>query len=139
MSEALLPNLAALPPGGGRIPRLISEAFSKIPADTHPIKSVSAIELTRKSGRKGLAALTTYRETNYGTGTQKITFYLGLLSHLSDRATVAIIAHELAHAWLNEYVKPAQSKKREKEADELARKWGFSAELLALEQETVRD
>lgn len=47
-----------------------------------------------------------------------------------------MIAHELAHAWLNEHVRPAQSQKREKEADSLAGIWGFEAELAELDRET---
>ena len=50
-------------------------------------------------------------------------------------AAEAVIAHELAHAWLNEHDRPESSPKREAEADELARLWGFGPELEALEKE----
>ena len=66
---------------------------------------------------------------------QTITFYSDLLDGLSDMAAEAVIAHELAHAWLNEHVKPEESQSREKEADELARDWGFGPELDALDHE----
>ena len=66
---------------------------------------------------------------------QTITFYTDLLNALSDNAAEAVIAHELAHAWLNEHVRPEESKEREAEADRLARQWGFGPELDALDSE----
>jgi len=49
-----------------------------------------------------------------------------------------VIAHGLSHAWLNEHLHPDESGKREREADDLARVWGFGSELDALEEaETV--
>jgi Zn-dependent protease with chaperone function len=66
---------------------------------------------------------------------QTITFYSSLFDALSDRAAQAVIAHELAHAWLNEHVRPEESRRRELEADALAREWGFGAELDALDRE----
>jgi predicted SprT family Zn-dependent metalloprotease len=66
---------------------------------------------------------------------QTITFYSSLLDALSDSAAMAVIAHELAHAWLNEHVKPEESREREREADALAKKWGFGPELDALDRE----
>lgn len=67
---------------------------------------------------------------------QTITFYTDLLYRLSDDAKAAVIAHELAHAWLNEHERPEQSKRREKQADDLAREWGFGEELAQLDKET---
>ncbi len=67
---------------------------------------------------------------------QRIELYLDILLQLSDRSKVAVVAHELAHAWLNDNVRPEQSKRREMESDELARKWGFGVELDALAKET---
>lgn len=66
---------------------------------------------------------------------QTITFYSHLLDALSERAAVGVIAHELAHAWLNEHERPEESRKRELEADNLARRWGFGPELDALDRE----
>lgn len=69
-------------------------------------------------------------------GVQSITFYTDLLEQLSEKASVGVIAHELAHAWLNEHVSPEESQVREREADELARSWGFGKNLDALDLET---
>ena len=37
--------------------------------------------------------------------------------------------------WLNEHVEPEESRTREVEADDLARRWGFGPELDALSRE----
>lgn len=66
---------------------------------------------------------------------QTITFYSFLLDALSDEAAVGVMVHELAHAWLNEHVRPEESRAREREADALARDWGFGPELEALDRE----
>jgi hypothetical protein len=96
----------------------------------------------------GLVGLTVWGDLEYGvegrsgasdeirSGRQTLSFYTELLNQLSEDAYVGVIAHELAHAWLNEYVVPENSHAREAEADELARMWGFGKELDALEQET---
>lgn len=70
------------------------------------------------------------------SGAHTITFYTGLMDRLSDRAVVAVMVHELAHAWLNEHLRPEASKFREDDADMLAEMWGFEPELDALEAET---
>ncbi len=49
---------------------------------------------------------------------------------------MGVIAHELAHAWLNEHSYPEDSTKREREADELARSWGYGEYLDALAAES---
>lgn len=67
--------------------------------------------------------------------TQSLSFYSQLIDGLSDPAATAVIAHELAHAWLNEHVSPRESREREREADALARSWGFGPELDALDAE----
>ncbi len=93
---------------------------------------------------KGLVGLTTYccvEVDNISRGrkdeaAQTITFYNELLDRLSNQASIGVIAHELAHSWLNEHVSPDASKRREKEADELAKKWGYAKYLDALEAET---
>ena len=96
---------------------------------------------------EGLVGLTRYccvRNGNdpgsaKGPPTQTITFYSDLFDEISDRSAVGVIAHELAHAWLNEHVGPEASKKREEEAYELARRWGFGEywDVLAAETEPV--
>ena len=90
----------------------------------------------------GLVGLTTYccvtsdRDEARKPAVQRITFYSELLDEISDDSAVGVIAHELAHAWLNEYHKPEDSRNREKEADELARRWGYGKYLDALAAET---
>lgn len=51
------------------------------------------------------------------------------LQQHDDDIAMAIIAHELAHYHLKHYVKPCggeEGLKREGDADELAKKWGFN-------------
>ena len=87
----------------------------------------TTVGLTRYSDLKFLLVFSRPKQT--------ITFYSSLFDALSDRAALAVIAHELAHAWLNEHVRPEESRSREHEADDLARQWGFGAELDALDRE----
>ena len=89
----------------------------------------------------GLVGLTRWGEIEELSGSrpggrQTIHFYKELLGELSESAAIAVMAHELAHAWLNEHVNPSASALREKEADDLAVSWGFGTELKALEDET---
>ncbi|MDA4127492.1 MAG: M48 family metalloprotease, partial [Thaumarchaeota archaeon] len=93
----------------------------------------------------GLVGLTRYQMQEYRTGGRYrdapssrhiITFYSSLLGQLSDDSVVAVMAHELAHAWLNEHIGPEASMRREEDADMLAEMWGFSKELAALAEET---
>jgi hypothetical protein len=67
---------------------------------------------------------------------QRIGLYQDILLQLSERARVAVVAHELAHAWLNDDVGADDSQQREAESDALARKWGFGGELEVLSEET---
>ncbi len=114
-----------------RFDRLLSGVLSRIPPGASPVSSVRRVSL-RKVGRlPGLVGL-----TRWSSGRQTITFYSSLLDALSDQAYSAIIAHELAHAWLNEHERPEQSAARERQADELADSWGFSRELAELARET---
>jgi hypothetical protein len=46
-----------------------------------------------------------------------------------------VVAHELAHAWLNEHVSQVLETEG-READELARAWGCGRYVEALEAET---
>jgi Zn-dependent protease with chaperone function len=116
----------------------------KIPADVLPIKTVIAVRMKRKGRMRGLVGLTTWGKKTSGEADvgnqQTITFYSSLLDGLSGRARAGVVAHELAHAWLNEHVRPEQSTQREQETDELAKRWGFSEELAQLdaEAETIR-
>ena len=127
-----------------RLEDLLSEALARIPKGIQPIKSVQSVRSRARGPSAGFVGLTTYsladrygqRSSSPGGGAkQTITFYRELLDLLSDRATVAVIVHELAHAWLNEHVSPEESKERERETDELVARWGFSEELGALDSE----
>ncbi|MDA4117641.1 MAG: hypothetical protein OK455_04780 [Thaumarchaeota archaeon] len=126
---------------------LVDEVLSKFPKDELPIRTVKRIQSRKRGGMRGLVGLTTYSvgpEEGKGrgrgrksAGTQKLTFYSELLDKLSNPAAMGVIAHELAHSWLNEHVGPEASSKREREADELARRWGYGEYLDALQAETV--
>lgn len=115
---------------------LFSETLAGIPRDVAPIESVRRVGVRRKGGAEGLVGLTRWRSGGGPhDGTQTLTFYTGLFDRLSPAAKRAVIAHELAHAWLNEHKWPEESKRREREADALARSWGFGAELDQLDGE----
>lgn len=117
---------------------LLTEALKRPPRDVPRVTSVRSIVLSHHPTRT-LVGLTKYSRVRhiivFSKPRQTMTFYSDLLSQLSDRAAEGVIAHELAHAWLNEHVVPAESPEREKEADHLAREWGFGAELDALDRE----
>lgn len=121
-----------------RFSRLFGEATRRPPREGPRITTVSSVTLSRRPTRTTVG-LTRYSRVRYflvlSRPRQTITFYAPLLGALSDPAAMAVIAHELAHAWLNEHVRPEESKEREREADALARKWGFGAELDALDRE----
>ena len=131
-----------------RLRKLVTEALSKFPENVEPFRSISRIQMRKRGKMKGLVGLTTYScvflqkrgkrgNRDQAKVTQTITFYNELLQELSDLAAVGVIAHELAHSWLNEHVFPEASKKREMEADELARRWGYGKYLDALKAETM--
>ena len=125
---------------------LLIHALSRIPRGTPPIRSLTKVRLRKRGSLEGLVGLTRLMMSGYGiTGTDAgvegfgshiVTFYTGLLNRLSDPSVLAIMAHELAHAWLNEHVKPEESRRREREADRLAEQWGFREELEVLASET---
>jgi len=120
-----------------RFQRLFMEAASRPPPDVPRIKTVRLVQLSRRP-TKTVVGLTRYSRVRFFLLThprQTITFYSYLFDALSERAAVAVIAHELAHAWLNEHEGPEESKSREIEADDLARRWGFGPELAALDRE----
>ncbi len=120
-----------------RFSRLFAEAASRPPSDVPRIKTVRLVRLSRRP-TKTMVGLTRYSRVRFfllAHPRQTITFYSYLFDALSERAAVAVIAHELAHAWLNEHERPEESRKREIEADDLARRWGFGPELDALDRE----
>lgn len=121
-----------------RFIRLFSAANTRPPSTVPRITTVRSVSLSRRP-TKTTVGLTRYSRVRYflvvSRPRQTITFYSSLLDSLSDLAATAVIAHELAHAWLNEHVRPEESGRRELEADELARAWGFGPELDALDRE----
>ena len=125
-------------PGNPRIRRMFDEANERPPKDVPRIMSVRSVTVSRRP-TKTMVGLTRYSRTRFflvlSRPRQTITFYSSLLDELSDPAATAVIAHELAHAWLNEHVRPEESREREREADDLAREWGFGPELDALDRE----
>jgi hypothetical protein len=128
-----------------RFRNLFLSTVSRIQNAGLPVKSVTRVKLRKRGTLRGLVGLTTFSVEGYQMnqkgefkpkGQHEITFYSSLLDRLSEDAVVAVIAHELAHAWLNEHVGPEASKQREEDADLLAEMWGFQSELRALEKET---
>jgi len=121
-----------------RFRRLFRQANRRPPAQIPRITTVKSIALSRRP-TKTMVGLTRHSRVRYllvfSRPRQTITFYSSLLGSLSDLAATAVIAHELAHAWLNEHVRPEESVEREHEADALAREWGFGPELDALDRE----
>lgn len=121
-----------------RFLRILRDAVTRPPASVPRISTVRSVILSPHSTRTTVG-LTRYHDVKYffvlSRPEQKITFYSELLDSLSDRAAEAVIAHELAHAWLNEHVRPEESAERERDADRLARDWGFGPELDALDRE----
>jgi hypothetical protein len=121
-----------------RFRRLFREAVRRPPESIPKITSVRSVVLSNRP-TKITVGLTRYSDLKFhivlSRPKQTITFYSSLFDALSDRAALAVIAHELAHAWLNEHVRPEQSRNRELEADSIAREWGFGAELDALDRE----
>jgi hypothetical protein len=120
-----------------RFTRLFKQATLRPPRDTPRITTVRSASLSRHPTRTtvGLTKYSRVRYLFFSRPRQTITFYSSLMDSLSSPAVLAIIAHELAHAWLNEHVSPEESSNREREADALARKWGFGPELDALDKE----
>ena len=122
----------------------MGEVLSNFPLEVPSLQSVVEIRM-KKRAIQGTVGLTTYRSSrsdfrserkSADNGAQVITFYSELLDQLSDDAAKGVIVHELAHAWLNEHVSPQSSRSREREADEVARIWGFGRYLEALDAET---
>ncbi|HMD79220.1 MAG TPA: M48 family metalloprotease [Nitrososphaerales archaeon] len=121
-----------------RFLRILRDALSRPPPSVPRVTTVRSVNLSSRPTKRTVG-LTRYFDVRYlmvlSRPVQTITFYSELLDALSDKAAEGVIAHELAHAWLNEHVRPEESAEREAEADKLAREWGFAPELDALDQE----
>ena len=124
---------------------LFLSTASRVSNSGLPVRSVTKVKLRKRGTLRGLVGLTTFSVEGYQMsqkgefrpkGRHEITFYSSILDRLSEDAVVAVMAHELAHAWLNEHVGPEASKQREQDADILAEMWGFEPEIQALEKET---
>ena len=123
---------------------LLNECLDRIPKSGRAVRLHTEIRLRRRGTLPGVVGLTTFYVDGYApngvakeeSGAHTITFYTNLMDKLTDRAVVAVMAHELAHAWLNEHLRPEASKTRENDADMLAEMWGFEAELTALAEQT---
>ena len=58
------------------------------------------------------------------------------LSEFSEKAVIGVLAHEFAHVALDQpFLPPEEAERNEKEADELATKWGFAEEIKLLQKE----
>jgi len=123
---------------------LLHECLDRIPNSGRPVQLRTEIRLRRQGTLPGVVGLTTFCVEGYAPngiareeeGAHTITFYTHFMDKLTDRAVVAVMAHELAHVWLNEHLRPEASKTREDDADMLAEMWGFEAELAALAEQT---
>ena len=123
---------------------LLHECLERIPGSGRPVRLRTEVRLRKRGDLPGVVGLTTYTVKGYAPngvaeeelGSHTITFYTSLMDQLTDRAVLAVMAHELAHAWLNEHLRPEASKTREDDADMLAEMWGFGTELAALAEET---
>jgi hypothetical protein len=135
---------ATLRIGNPRLMALFVECLSRIPKNGNPIRLDTDVRLRSRGRLAGLVGLTTFSVVGYATrgvkrrpsGSHTLTFYGDLMGQLSDKAVMAVMAHELAHAWLNEHVSPEASASREEDADILAEMWGFEDELGSLAEET---
>ena len=127
-----------------RYRNLFVECLERVPASGHRIHFQTEIRTRKHGSLPGVVGLTTFCVEGYApngvaeesSGAHTITFYTNLLDQLTDKAVLAVMAHELAHAWLNEHLRPEASKVRENDADMLAEMWGFESELSALAEET---
>lgn len=130
------------------IRRALEEVLARLPVEALNIPTLNSISSRKTSDAGSLAGLTrriTYERTvRFGLGktqtdevvVQKVELYRDMMMQLSLSSGEAVIAHELAHAWLNDNIAPDDSAIREEECDALAEKWGFVDELRALADET---
>jgi hypothetical protein len=127
-----------------RYRKLFMTCLDRVPKSGHRIALRTEIRTRKRGTLPGVVGLTTFMVGGYApngvaceeSGAHIITFYTILMDQLSDEAVMAVMAHELAHAWLNEHLRPEASKAREDDADMLAEMWGFESELAALAAET---
>jgi hypothetical protein len=141
--HGLLPN-SQLRIENPRYRNLFMECLERVPKSGHRIHLQTEIRTRKRGYLPGVVGLTTFCVGGYApngvaeesSGSHTITFYTNLLDQLTDRAVMAVMAHELAHAWLNEHLRPEASRVREDDADMLAEMWGFESELAALAEET---
>jgi hypothetical protein len=127
-----------------RYKALLHECLHRIPGSGRPVRLRTDIRLKRRGTLPGVVGLTTFYVEGFApngvaneeSGAHTITFYTNLMDKLTDKAVIAVMAHELAHAWLNEHLRPEASKTREDDADMLAEMWGFEEELAALAEQT---
>ena len=127
-----------------RYKSLLGECLGRIPDSGRQVRLHTEIRLRRRGTLPGVVGLTTFYVEGYApngvakeeSGAHTVTFYTNLMDKLTDRAVVAVMAHELAHVWLNEHLRPEASKSREDDADMLAEMWGFQEELSALAEQT---
>jgi len=130
--------------GSPRYMSLLLHSLQRIPDSGRRIQLPAEIRTRKRGSLQGVVGLTTFSIEGYASkgvvdgpsGRHTITFYTDLMDQLSDEAAIAVIAHELAHAWLNEHLRPETSRTREEDADLLAEMWGFRDELDALAAET---
>ena len=138
MRSDILAGRYALSAKETRFRRLFREAVRRPPKSIPRITSVRSVVVSNRP-TKTTVGLTKYSDLKFlmvfSRPKQTITFYSSLFDALSDKAALAVIAHELAHAWLNEHIRPEESRSRELEADRVAREWGFGEELDALDKE----
>ena len=123
---------------------LLHQCLGRIPQSGKPVQLRTEVRMRRRGDLPGVVGLTTFFVQGYApvgvakeeSGAHTITFYTNLMDQLTDKAVLAVMAHELAHAWLNEHLRPEASRAREDDADMLAEMWGFAEELSALAEET---
>lgn len=113
--------------------RRISSAIKHVMSRNRNVREIQSLKkiILQSKSRDGIVGLTEY---DTSTGKQSIKLYKSILLSMPEEAIIGVIAHEFAHAWLNENVFPSASKRREAEANRLASRWGFAKEIKSLER-----
>ena len=95
----------------GRLSRIFEDAARRPREGVPPITTLKSVVLSNRLTTKTVG-LTKYSEVRVALvlrrPRQTITFYSDLLGALSDMAAEGVVAHELAHVWLNEHVGPEE-------------------------------